>query len=113
MSHHGNLQYRPAPGPLKKYGRLPELIFGNSKQEWFESVRSCGQVVSPIVGYTIGNDMSSRSIEGKIRFICRKPKPGTAVQQSGPAYFWRDRPVDDSVENETIETESETHGGQA
>ena len=29
------------------------------------------------------------------------------------ASFWRDRPVDTSVENETIETESETHGGQA
>jgi fumarylacetoacetate (FAA) hydrolase family protein len=42
-----------------------------------------------IFGYSIGNDMSSRSIEGEIRCTCRRRRSTTAVARSGRACFWR------------------------
>ena len=42
---------------------------------------------SKIVGYSIGNDMSSRSIEAKIRSICPRQKSMMAVRPSVPVYW--------------------------
>jgi len=39
-----------------------------------------------ILGYTIGNDMSSRDIEGKILCTCRKPRSMTEAVRSVPGY---------------------------
>ena len=41
-----------------------------------------------IVGYTIGNDVSSRSIEGENHSICHRRKLLINVPASDPAYMW-------------------------
>jgi 2-dehydro-3-deoxy-D-arabinonate dehydratase len=40
-----------------------------------------------IVGYTVGNDMSSRDIEGEIRFIFPRPRSTTAVVRWARAFL--------------------------
>ncbi|MEO5891717.1 MAG: hypothetical protein ABIQ31_15830 [Ferruginibacter sp.] len=42
-----------------------------------------------IIGYTLGNDMSSRSIEGEILYTFPRRKPMMGAQHPAPVFYLR------------------------
>lgn len=66
-----------------------------------------------IIGYTIGNDMSSRDIEGENPLTCLRPKSTTAVARSAPACCWRPRPWRNPRPSRSKSTAARTVPGQA